>query len=148
LDTSVYGGCFDEEFEQESRRLFGYVSAGKVVVLASAMVDDELLGAPDQVRGLRAGLAAAQVLDCPLTHEVIELREEYLRAGVLAPKWRGDCTHVALASVHRADVLVSWNFKHLVRFDKVRAFQGVNKILGYPSISIVSPQEVLFEEDI
>ena len=148
LDTSVYGGCFDEEFERESRRLFEYVSEGRVIVLTSPLVEDELVGAPDPVRAMRSGMTVSQVVECPLTPEVIDLREQYLSAGVLAAKWRGDCTHVALASIHRADILVSWNFKHLVRFDKVRAFQVVNQELGYPPISIVSPQEVLFEEDV
>ena len=148
LDTSVYGGCYDEEFAPASRRVFRYVSEGRVLVLASAMVDDELIGAPESVKALRAGLTTAQVVECPETTEVTDLTEHYLRAGVLARKWWGDCTHVALASVHRADILVSWNFKHLVRFDKVRAFQGVNHMRGYPPISIVSPQEVLLEEDV
>ncbi len=116
-------------------------------VVISALVDEELAGAPAVVQSLRASLPDDFVVYCDLTDEVLNLRDAYLRAGVLSEKWRGDATHVAFASVFRASFLVSWNFKHLVRFDKVKAFQAVNLQLGYPIIQIISPPEVRLEDE-
>ena len=58
-----------------------------------------------------------------------------------------DAQHIALASVVRADVLVSWNFKHIVNLNRIRLYNSVNMKLGYPLIDIRSPREVLNEKD-
>lgn len=50
--------------------------------------------------------------------------------------------HIALATVADIDVLVSWNFKHIVRLDKIRIFNAVNLELGYKQLQIYSPREV------
>jgi hypothetical protein len=67
-------------------------------------------------------------------------------AGILDPHSTDDATHVAAATVARADAIVSWNFKHLVRIDKIRAYNQVNLQTGFGMLSIVSPQEVRFDE--
>ena len=58
-----------------------------------------------------------------------------------------DATHVALATVAGADAIVSWNFEHIVRVDKMRAFNGVNLLEGFGFLSLVSPDEVRFDDD-
>ena len=62
----------------------------------------------------------------PLSKEVIELRNAYVTAGVLGVKWIDDATRVAAATVARADAIVSWNFAHIVRLDKMKAYNHVN----------------------
>jgi hypothetical protein len=58
-------------------------------------------------------------------------------------------THIALATIDEVDMLVSWNFKHIVNFDKIRQFNTVNKELGHKLIRILSPREVTnYEEEI
>lgn len=54
-----------------------------------------------------------------------------------------DAFHVALAIVHGADLIVSWNFKHLVHVDRIRAFNSVSVQMGYNTIDIRSPKEVV-----
>jgi hypothetical protein len=76
----------------------------------------------------------------------IDLRDAYLAAGILDPQWTDDATHVAAATVARADAIVSWNFKHIVRIDKMRAYNQVNLQTGFGLLSIVSPQEVRLDE--
>jgi len=56
---------------------------------------------------------------------------------------RADALHVPLATVSGSDVLVSWNFKHLVNLGRIRLFNAVNLEMGYHSIEIRSPKEVL-----
>lgn len=78
--------------------------------------------------------------------EALELRDAYLDAGVLSDKWRSDALHVALATIARADALVSWNFRHLVSVDKIRLFNVVNLGAGYGLITILPPSGVQTDE--
>jgi hypothetical protein len=71
------------------------------------------------------------------------LRDAYLAAGVVGAASENDAHHVALAAVARADLIVSWNFKHIVHVDKIRRFNAVNLIEGYGMIDIRSPLEVV-----
>jgi hypothetical protein len=145
-DTSVFGGCFDAEFAAESQRFFELVRAGSVKLLLSEVVVRELAGAPLRVRELLTSLPDGAVVQVPLTPDVIELRNAYLAAGILDPQWADDATHVAAATVARADAVVSWNFKHIVRIDKMRAYNQINLQTGFGLLSIVSPQEVRLDE--
>jgi hypothetical protein len=54
-----------------------------------------------------------------------------------------DALHVALATVTHADMIVSWNFRHIVHFDKMREFNAVNVREGYGRLEILSPLEVV-----
>lgn len=147
VDTSVFGGCFDAEFADESTRFFDLVRAGRIVVLVSQVVVDELREAPSQVQELFRSLAEDSVLPVELTADIIELRDAYVAAGIVARKFMDDATHVAAATVARADAIVSWNFRHIVRVDKMRAYNQVNLQAGFGLLSIASPQEVRFDED-
>jgi len=75
------------------------------------------------------------------------LAEAYLQAGVVPERYREDCEHVAIATVARVDVLVSWNFRHIVRYDRIRQFSGVSLRRGYLAIEIRSPLEMVEYED-
>ncbi len=147
VDTSVFGGCFDAEFAEESTRFFDLVRAGRVVVLVSQVVVDELSEAPPQVRELFRSLAEASMVPVELTSDIIELRDGYVAAGIVSRRFVDDATHVAAATVARADAIVSWNFRHIVRLDKMRAYNQVNLQTGFGLLSIVSPQEVRFDEE-
>ena len=145
-DTSVFGGCFDAEFAHESERFFDLVRAGRLKLLVSEVVVRELASAPKHVRELVKSLPDDSVLQVGLTRDVIELREAYLAAGILDRQSMDDATHVAAATVARADAIVSWNFRHIVRVDKMRAYNQVNLQTGFGLLSIVSPQEVRVDE--
>lgn len=82
-----------------------------------------------------------------LTSEVIELRDAYIAAGIVDVRSLGDATHVAAATVARADAIVSWNFRHIVRLDKIKRYNQVNLQNGYGILSIVSPWEVRFDDE-
>ena len=82
--------------------------------------------------------------------EVIALRDAYLTAGVVGPRWKEDALYVATASVTWVDAIVSWNFKHIVRLDRINAYNAVNESRGFRRLTIVTPLEVtraFFEED-
>jgi len=65
---------------------------------------------------------------------------------VLGSQFRNDMLHIALATIAQVDVLVSWNFQHIVRLDKIQQFNGINLELGYKSLAIYSPREVTTHE--
>jgi predicted nucleic acid-binding protein len=147
VDTSVFGGCLDAEFAAESQRFFALVHAGRIVVLISQVVVDELADAPQQVREVLESLPMESAVLVELTPEIIKLRNAYLAAGIVHHRYMDDATHVAAATVVSSDAIVSWNFRHIVRLDKMRAYNQVNIQAGYGRLSIVSPQEVRLDED-
>ncbi|MBM3290011.1 MAG: type II toxin-antitoxin system VapC family toxin, partial [Candidatus Hydrogenedentes bacterium] len=112
-DTSVFGGVFDAEFAVASRAFIELVGRGRFVLVVSPLVGDEVASAPrlvqDMFRRLRDGADHIEV-----TPEVTVLQRAYLRARIVAPRWEADALHVALATVARCAVIVSWNFKHIV----------------------------------
>jgi len=143
LDTSVFGGCFDGEFRQDSVRVMEAVRQAALVVLISDVTLNELAGAPSVVVRLVTSLPASGVERVETTVAALVLRDAYLAAGIVAPKWSNDALHVALATASRADAIASWNFRHIVRLDRIRLYNAVNLTEGYGLITILSPKEVV-----
>ncbi|WP_193200053.1 hypothetical protein [Nostoc sp. MG11] len=146
VDTSVIGGCLDVEFAEESQRLIEALRNKKAIMLLSDLIISELINAPVDVRNILPSLNSEIIENVPLTEEIIAFRDAYLAAGVVTSKSLNDATYVAAATVARADAIVSWNFKHIVRLDKMRAYNQINLLNGYGILTIVSPKEVLFDE--
>ncbi len=146
VDTSVFGVVHDEEFRAPSERFFAAVRGGAFVVLVSDVLALEIEGAPEFVQEtFESYRARAEVLE--LSEEATALAEAYLAADVVPAGSRVDAVHVALASVARADAVVSWNFKHLVQLRRIRGFHAVNVFRGYPLIEIRSPLEVIDDDE-
>ena len=143
VDTSVFGGCFDAEFSDDSAAFFEMVRLGVYSILICDVVLEELEDAPERVRDLVMSLPEQAVEYITVSEEIIQLRNAYLDAGILGPKWTDDMTHVAAATVARADAIVSWNFKHIVRLDKMKAYNQANLLNGYGMLTIISPKEAL-----
>ena len=78
--------------------------------------------------------------------EVEALADAYIRAEAVKPTSRQDAIHVAAATIAKADLIVSWNFKHIVNYGRIKKFNGVNQIEGYGLIDIRSPLEVVYDE--
>ncbi len=145
-DTSVLGGCEDEEFAEHSIRLMEGFVRGELVLVLSGLTVQELAGAPVEVRRRIAAVPEAHIETLQLDAESRELAEAYIAAAVLTAKMRADAQHIALATVGRADVLVSWNFKHIVNLQRIHGYNSVNLRKGYPMIEIRTPREVLSDE--
>jgi hypothetical protein len=142
-DTSVFGGCFDAEFQEASRRFFDDVRQGRIQLLVSDTTLLELTGAPDEVRRVLVDLPPSAIEQVVLTEEVEHLRDAYLAHGIVGPASKRDAEHIAVATVADADMIVSWNFRHIVHYDKISGYQGVNLLQGYSAIRIFSPLEVI-----
>ena len=143
LDTSVFGGCFDVEFAEKSIAIFELIRSGIYRGVVSEIVFEELEHAPQRVREIVLSLPEKMLESIAISEEIIQLRKEYETADILGPKWIDDMTHVAAATVARVDAIVSWNFKHIVRLDKMKAYNSVNLQNGYGILTIISPKEAI-----
>lgn len=146
IDTSVFGGYFDIEFKEQSVDLIQAIQAKQIHAVVSSVVLKEIQAAPEHVRNVFTETLGTGMEILPLTDKALQLRDEYLQAGALHERWKDDASHVATASIHEVDALVSWNFKHLVRFDKIRIFNQVNQKHGYRFLQIISPLEIRLGE--
>jgi len=142
IDTSVIGGCFDAEFAEWSNGLMNDFRNGTFQPLLSEVVAAEIDEAPENVQLVYAELTSLDAEMLAIGNDSLELAEEYQKRKILKPDFYDDGLHIALATVAEADLLVSWNFKHIVRFDKIRLFNAVNIEFGYKPLEIFSPREV------
>jgi hypothetical protein len=147
VDTSVIGGCFDDEFETWSNALLKDFRSGRYIPILSDLLATEIAPAPPHVQAVHRELL--QIADDVVesTPEALSLRARYAKRGVLGPKYFNDMLHIAIATVASADALASWNFKHIVRLDKIRLFNEINVDLGYPALNIYSPREIASHEE-
>ena len=143
VDTSVLGGCFDSEFDQWSNRLLEAFRRGEYIPVLSSVVAGEVEQAPEPVKEVHAELIAAGAELLMVSAEALELLGQYQAKKILGPKFQNDMLHIALATIADADLLVSWNFRHIVRLDKIRLFNAVNIECGYKALTIYSPREVV-----
>jgi hypothetical protein len=143
IDTSVIGGYFDEEFEFYTKLFFEKVEQGKFKIILSDILTTELQGAPYKVVTFFKSISKKQIEYVDQTEDSIRLGEEYLNEGVVGKTSRTDCRHIALATLLNADILVSWNFKHIVNINRIRGYNSVNIKYGHRILEIRTPREIL-----
>jgi hypothetical protein len=144
LDTSVIGGCFDKEFQAESSKLIEMIRLGIYVGMISPVSIKELALAPKHVQEVTEHLDDDELIRLSDSVEADRLTQKYLDAGIVSINYREDAGHIAFATVNQADVLVSWNFRHIVNLQKIEGFNRVNEREGYPHLEIRSPKELIY----
>jgi predicted nucleic acid-binding protein len=146
IDTSVIGGYFDEEFEADTIKMFDRIRNKDFDVYFSEISSGELILAPQKVKELFNEIPIDCLFELEFTEEIMDLANNYIEENILTEKSLNDAYHIAHATVNRIDILVSWNFRHIVNLNKIRLFNAVNLKLGYPVIDIRSPKELLIYE--
>lgn len=142
VDTSVFGGIFDEEFRNPSSVFFDQVRKGEFTIVTSPVVIDEISLAPSEVqKQYKEFHNFIEIV--AISNEVLELRDAYLNARIVSKKYSNDALHVACATISECSIIVSWNFKHIVNFEKIPLYNAVNIINGYKQVAIHSPLEVI-----
>ena len=137
----------DSGFEADSKRIFEAARQSKIVVLISELIMEELRFAPEQVQELVRKIPRNALELVSINSDVLDLRSAYLKAKILGAKSRNDATHVDAATTARADAIISWNFKHIVRLDKMKGFNRVNFEFGYSNLIIINPKEFYLDEE-
>jgi len=143
LDTSVFGGYYDRVFERDTRFLFSKIEEDKYSVFVSDLTKEELQNAPEKVKNLLDNMIFQSI---EVTEECKNLANEYIREKVVGETSRNDCIHIATATINKIDVLVSWNFKHIVNVPRIKNYNLINAKNGYGNLIILSPKdEALYE---
>lgn len=143
IDTSVFGGCFEKEFEEWSIGLFDQIRSGKHKAVISDISEAELSLAPEHVRQLLKEIRVKHLEVVRLSNDAEVLAATYIKERVVGKTSELDTQHIAIATIAQVDVLVSWNFKHIVNYNRIRLYNAVNLKLGYRMLEIRSPRELM-----
>ncbi|KAF0238116.1 MAG: hypothetical protein FD181_1324 [Prolixibacteraceae bacterium] len=146
VDTSVWGGFEDREFADWTIPFFNQARQGRFAIVLSDVTIGELEKAPEIIRDLPATIPPEFLELVSITSEHIELADKYVQEGALSPKFHSDAQHIAISSILKVDSLVSWNFKHMVNFFRIRQYNSINLKFGYSIIDIRTPKEVTYGE--
>jgi hypothetical protein len=156
LETSVINFLYADDAPEKrdiTREFFNSSVRERVYAcFVSAVVIDEIKRTEDTTHRDRLlnvvrqyGLVMSPVE--PL-EEVIALADAYRDRGAIPPAKIDDSMHVAVATVHQMDALISWNFEHLANLTKERRIAAVNESLGYLyPLRVTTPLEVMGHED-
>jgi predicted nucleic acid-binding protein len=147
IDTSIVGGYFDDEFKEATNGLFLRLERKEIIFVVSDLLDLELLDAPKRVRVLLHKYPTGSFERVSLTEEAIKLADNYVSEKVVGKTSLEDCRQIALATIHKVDVLASWNFKHIVNLDRIKGYNSVNLRLGFSMIEIRSPKDLIKYEN-
>lgn len=143
LDTSVFGGYFDDEFQEFTKPLFERIKKGEFKIIFSTMLETELEFAPEKVRNLVRKIENDDTEFVEETDDAVELAIEYITENVVGKTSYPDCLHIALATLNQADLLISWNFKHIVNIERIRGYNSINIKNGYKHLEIRSPRDLM-----
>ena len=146
IDTSVVYGALSQKFGQDTKPFWDAFQRGEIIIVASDVLRDELARAPKNVSEFFVALPESRIERIVSTDESNRLAAQYIAENVVGQSSINDCKHIAMATISHADVLVSWNFKHIVNVDRIRGYNAVNTKLGYPHVEIRTPHEVYYDE--
>ncbi|MGK7396527.1 MAG: hypothetical protein ACNS62_18250 [Candidatus Cyclobacteriaceae bacterium M3_2C_046] len=105
----------------------------------------EVYTAPDHIVELFESLTNIERVQ--LTYEAKTLSELYISENVVGRTSIADCQHIALATIYKTVVLVSWNFKHIVYLERIRGYNSINFREGYQMTEIRTPNEIFKDEE-
>ncbi|MEP7250961.1 MAG: hypothetical protein ABI683_01240 [Ginsengibacter sp.] len=143
FDTSVFGGLFDIEFEEETTLLFEKVQLGQIKCIYSNLTESELSNAPERVRDFFQNLPDKFKEKVLVTPDALKLAQTYVDEKVVGETSLDDCIHIATATLGKVDMLISWNFKHIVNVYRIRGYNSINLRLGHRTLEIHSPKEIV-----
>jgi len=151
LDTSVISHLDQQdnpEYMQITKEFWKDVIAEKYDIYISDAVTTELDECPEPKRSmLFEFLSQINYKLINFNEQIIELAKRYVEEGIISDKFFDDAIHIAAATVYECDILVSWNFKHIVKVKTIQGVNGINKLIGYKEIQLVSPAMMLEEKE-
>jgi len=143
LDTSVFSAYCDDRTPERMAETRGFwAKLAEVEASTSDVVLDEIQRTPDESRHSLMLALLADTARITVSQEMHELADRYVQHGLFGPGMFNDALHVAVAVLSRQDILLSWNFKHLVNRRKRAQVNEVNILLGLPTVEILSPSEL------
>jgi predicted nucleic acid-binding protein len=151
LDTSVISHLDAPdvpEKEANTKRLWEDIKAGKYEVVISDLTLVEMRNSPEPKRSfMREAVTQITSVHVERDDESQRLSGLYVEIGGLPPKSRDDAMHIAMATINSCDIILSWNFRHIVNLRAMTAVDAVNIKEGYKPIRILSPAMILEERE-
>ncbi|MBI5216487.1 MAG: PIN domain-containing protein [Ignavibacteriae bacterium] len=145
-DTSAWGGYEDEEFAEWTVPFFEQAREGKFIIVLSDVTLRELADAPAKVQRLPETIPSEFLELVEIDNEQLDLAQKYIIEGALTSKYEADAQHIAIATTLKVESLISWNFKHMVNFFRIRQYNAVNLKYGYSTIDIRTPKEIIYAD--
>lgn len=148
LETSVLNRLFDESDparrDATIRTMEMIEKMENVELCISLVLMDEVQRAPEKRRTEILNWIRIHPLSMlEINEDAQTLADRYIHEGLIPEKSRNDALHIALSSIHGVDALLSWNMEHIVKLKTRRGVNGINKLLGYKEIELVTPEEVV-----
>jgi len=143
LDTSVFSAYFDESVSDRQTQTEDFWKRRSEFELSTSVVArEELEQTPDPARRMQLITLVEGVTVHPVTDMMRSLAKSYINSEIFTEVMYNDAVHDAAAVLTRQDVLLSWNFRHLVNRRRRAQINEVNISLGLPTIDIVAPPEI------
>ncbi len=120
---------------------------GKIICLYSELTETDLVDAPARVKSFFKELPKENMEKVEINDDILALATKYVEEKVVGDISFDDCIHIATATFYRADILVSWNFKHIVNVYRIRGYNSINLRINYPPLEIRSPKEIIDYEN-
>jgi predicted nucleic acid-binding protein len=143
FDTSVLSGVFDNEFAEHSTILMEKVKFGQIKAVISELAEEEIMKARKEIRDYYKSLPKENIEFVEISKDALLLADTYIAEKVVGKTSKDDCLHIGMATVYKVDLLVSWNFKHIVNIYRIRGYNAVNIKLGFPPLEIRSPKDIV-----
>jgi predicted nucleic acid-binding protein len=143
IDTSVFGGYFEIEFEEWTKPFIEKIVKGEYKLLYSQLTEIEIKKSPERVQNLVKSIPMEYIEFLPITNAADNLARKYVQENVVGKASIEDCRHIAIATLSNADILASWNFKHIVNVTRIRGYNSVNYKYGHKILEIRTPREII-----
>ena len=149
LETTLFNYYFDEDRDAhpDTVTLFEECAEGKFVPYTSGYTINELGDAPMEKREkMLALISKYSITILAINDDTDLLAQRYITEGALPPASLIDASHIATASVYELDMIISLNFRHIVKDRTIEMTGAINTLLGYPTVKIKAPMEVIDNE--
>ena len=150
LETTLFNYYFDTDRDAhpDTVKLFTEIAEGKYEAYTSSAATDELENAPvEKMNKMLALLNEYPIKTLRVGDAENALADIYVAEGIIPAKYLTDGVHIAVAAIHGLDVVVSMNFKHIVRMQTESMANAINIAKGYHTVKIVSPMGIVTHED-
>jgi predicted nucleic acid-binding protein len=151
LETTVFNFKFAEDSpdkKADTIKLFDEISEGKYVAYTSNYVLQELVKAEEPKRSDMVALVEQYKIRFLEADEIAEkLADKYVAEGIIPSKYKTDGIHIAMATINDLDIIVSYNFQHIVKLKTIIGTESINLREGYKRIGIYSPTEVIENDE-
>jgi len=148
LETSVLNFVFNDDStdkKADTIKLFKMIETGRFAPYTSDHVKDEIDDTSDVLKRdeLKKLITESRAIVLPSTKEIELLADEYVKEGVIPERYRTDALHIATATFYELDMIISWNFRHIVRRKTILMTETINLRNDYKKVEIYSPSEVI-----